>query len=134
MRQIFTSPRLENVEAVEQLLNEAGVETRVTERRSWARATKRDFSYADRSGSQKWPAVWVVKADDYARARQLLRDQGVAVETTRPDVAGPSYLPGPGAPAPADPVQRRINRVRVALLVAALVGATIVTLKLSGVL
>jgi len=132
MRQIFSSPRLENVEAVEQLLEQAGIETRVTERRSWNRATKRDFSYADRSGSQKWPAVWIVKADDYGRARDLLREQGVALETTRPD--GPSYLPTATAAPAGDPVQRRVNRLRIALLVAALVGAAIVMVKLSGIL
>ena len=31
MRQLFTSPRLENVEAVAKLLNEAGIETWISE-------------------------------------------------------------------------------------------------------
>ena len=35
MRQVFSSPRLENVERVSQLLEEAGIETRITHGRSY---------------------------------------------------------------------------------------------------
>jgi hypothetical protein len=131
MRQFFTSPRLENVERVEQMFEEAGIQTRVTDRATWNRATKRDFSYTDRRSTTRWPAVWVVKADDYSRARQMLREIGL-MDSTR-DVA-PSYVPDE-APPPlaADPRARAVNRTRLLLLVAVVVGALVMSLRLFGV-
>jgi hypothetical protein len=95
MRQLFTSQRLENVEAVAKLLNEAGIETWVSEARSYKGNRRRTFSYKehDRGGSQ--PGVWIVKADDVTRARSLLIEAGL-LESTKPD----SYLP---APPPSHP-------------------------------
>jgi hypothetical protein len=131
MRQFFTSPRLENVERVEQMLQEAGIETRVTDRPTWNRATKRDFSYTDRRTTTKWPAVWVVKADDYSRARAMLRELGL-MESTR-DV--PTFVPGesPGAAVASDPRDRAVGRTRLLLLVAVVIGALVMSLKLFGV-
>jgi hypothetical protein len=83
MRQIFTSHRLENVQAVSELLIEAGIPTRLTHARSWNRATKRDFSYANHKDNQTWPAVWVVNTNDFSRARQILREQGIELPTTK---------------------------------------------------
>jgi hypothetical protein len=45
MRQVFTSPRLENVEGVAQLLREAGVEIKVSDARSYKKVSRREFSY-----------------------------------------------------------------------------------------
>jgi len=129
MRQFFTSPRLENVERVEQMLEEAGIQTRVTDRPTWNRATKRDFSYTDRRSTTKWPAVWVIKADDYGRARQMLRELGL-MESTRD---APVFLPTAASPgAEVDPRVRAIGRTRLLLLAATVIGATIVILKLLG--
>ena len=127
MRRFFTSPRLENVERVEQMLEEAGIQTRVTDRATWNRATKRDFSYTDRRSSTKWAAVWVVKADDYGRARQMLRELGL-MESTRD---APAYAPNLAVPA-ADPRARAVGRTRLLLLAATVIGAAIVILKLIG--
>ena len=78
MRQIYTSPRVENVERIVALLGEAGIETRVTNHRSWAGRDYRRSSYSARTDSSEWPQVWVVKAEDQPRARALLREAGIA--------------------------------------------------------
>jgi hypothetical protein len=124
MRRIFTSPRLENVEAINQILVDAGISTRLMNARSWNRATKRDFSYAEagRQANYQWPELWVVEADDYARARQVLRDAGVEIETTRAFGTKPSYLPD-AAPRATEPVRKPYpwgQRIRLALIVIAL--------------
>ncbi|MBB5209022.1 pathogenicity-like protein [Chiayiivirga flava] len=122
MRQVFTSARLENVEGVARLLNEAGIETWVSEGRSYKGPRRRTFSY--REGSEKaTPAgVWVVKADDVTRARILLRDAGL-LDSTRTD----SYLPhAPGRPA--SPPRRGARRTRI-LALAAIGVAVVVTVN-----
>ena len=78
MRQIYTSPRVENVERIVALLGEQGIETRVTNHRSWAGRDYKRASYSARSDSSEWPQVWVVKAEDQPKARALLREAGVA--------------------------------------------------------
>ena len=85
MRQIFSSPRLENVEGVVQVLNEAGIQVRVTNGRSYEGARRRRFSYADDQSPQ--PTVWVVNSADQVPAREILRNAGL-LDTTRP---GDSY-------------------------------------------
>jgi hypothetical protein len=131
MRQIFTSPRLENVEAVDKLLSEAGIDTRLTDARTWNRATKRDFSYADRhGGGYTWPACWVLKAEDYSRARQVLRDAGVALPNTR-TVEAPSYARA--APvAPGTPRLSTAARVRYGLLAILLAVSAVYALRAIG--
>lgn len=78
MRQIYTSPRVENVERIVALLGEQGIETRVTNHRSWAGRDYKRASYSSRSDSSEWPQVWVVKAEDQPKARALLREAGVS--------------------------------------------------------
>jgi len=77
MRQIYTSARVENVERVVALLNEAGIETSVTNRRAYAGHDYKGPSYSARADPSTWPQVWVVKAEDQPRARALLREIGV---------------------------------------------------------
>lgn len=90
MRQVFTSVRLENVETVAKLLSEAGIETRISQGRTWKGSSRREFSYTakDHDASQQ-PALWVIKPDDFKRAREMLHDGGL-LETTR----DASFLPG----------------------------------------
>jgi hypothetical protein len=78
MRQIYTSPRVENVERIVALLGESGIETRVTNHRSWAGRDYKRSSYSARTDSSEWPQVWVVKAEDQPKARALLREAGIA--------------------------------------------------------
>lgn len=77
MRQVFTSPRIENVEAVAQLLREGGVEVRVSNGRGWRGKIRGNFSYRDQPNAAAQPEVWVLRSEDYPRARQLLRDAGL---------------------------------------------------------
>ena len=49
MRQVFTSVRLENVENVERLLNDAGITTKITGGRTWKGRSRREFSYSDKN-------------------------------------------------------------------------------------
>lgn len=128
MRQIFTSHRLENVEGVQQLLAEAGIETKITQGRSWKGSSRRSFSYSDRKHDpSQQPAVWVIRPDDYKRAREILHEAGL-LESSRE--REPSYLPENlrfAEKAPPDPA-RRIARIRMLLLaaVAAVVGLLVI--------
>jgi hypothetical protein len=79
MRQIFTSQRLENVEGVAKMLNEAGIETYVSDARSYKGNRRGTFSYQQSGRGQSQPGVWIVKAEDVTRARQLLVDAGLIV-------------------------------------------------------
>ncbi|MHB1618087.1 MAG: putative signal transducing protein [Metallibacterium sp.] len=76
MRQIYTSPRLENIERMVALLNEHGIETRVTDRPVYQRASYNRPSFRD-NDLQSWPKVWVSDANDLPRARELLRGMGI---------------------------------------------------------
>jgi hypothetical protein len=77
MRQIYTSPRVENVQRVVAMLGEAGIATSVTNRRTWAGHDYKRHSYSARQDSGEWPQVWVVNAEDQPRARALLREAGI---------------------------------------------------------
>ena len=81
MRQIYTSPRVENVERVVAMLGEAGIATSVTNRRTWAWHDFKRHSYSARQDSAEWPQVWVVNAEDQPRARALLREAGIEPAT-----------------------------------------------------
>ena len=77
MRQVFSSPRIENVEAVARMLEEQGIEIRVSNGRSYRGAIRGNFSYRDGNDSGPRPTVWVLRADQQPHARQLLRDAGL---------------------------------------------------------
>jgi len=81
MRQIYSSPRTENVDRVVALLGEAGIQTSVTNRSSYGGHAFRRPSYASPSARDSWPQVWVVKAEDQPRARALLREAGIEPAT-----------------------------------------------------
>lgn len=119
MRQVFSSPRLENVERLGQILDDAGIRTKISNHPMWRRATKRDFSYTDRAAGA-WPALWVLDAEDFGRARDILRDCGL-LESTRPGES--SYLPPPMPGEPATP-QAGASRARwiLFLVIAAIAG------------
>lgn len=89
MRQVFTSARLENVEAVAKMLEDDGIEVRVTNGRSYKGKMRRNFSYRDGGNEGPQPAVWIVRSEDQPRAREILREHGL-IGSTR--AAGDSYL------------------------------------------
>jgi hypothetical protein len=134
MRQIYSSPRLENVEGVAQLLRDAGIEIKVSDDRSYRKVSRREFSYvpSQQERNSTPPAVWVINSDDYKRARELLAEGGLLDEAK----TSASYLPeNMRLPArPAAPPESRIGRVRMALLfvVGALVLWTILRITVLG--
>ncbi len=76
MRQVFASPRLENVERVAELLRTEGIEVRILNGRSYKGARRTTFSYREGAAGPK-PSVWVIRSDDQTRARAVLRDAGL---------------------------------------------------------
>ncbi len=120
MRKVFSSIRLENAEGVAALLNEHGIETRITNGRSYKGSRRRTFSYRE-SAQRDLPeaAVWIVRPDDQPQARTLLREAGL-MDSTRDN----SYLPEP-AQATRKPrsTMQKVARVRIILLVAIVILA-----------
>ncbi|MBP8081277.1 MAG: pathogenicity-like protein [Arenimonas sp.] len=114
MRQVFTSPRLENVEGVAKLLTDAGIQIKVSDDRGYKQVSRREFSYVQKArdgGNQ--PAIWVIKSDDYKRARELLHDAGLA-----DSAQAASYVPEAmqfKQSAKPDP-QQRLMRIKLTLL------------------
>jgi hypothetical protein len=123
MRQIFNSPRLENVESVAKLLNDAGIETYVSERRSYKGNRRRTFSYKEDSGDN--PGVWIINADDLTRARELMRDAGL-LETTKP---GTFLRDLPESPYRNRDPSRTAKRLRLVLLGGVVLAATVSVLR-----
>lgn len=111
MRQIFSSPRVENVERIVALLGEAGIETRVTNRRAYAGHDYKGPSYLGKSDSSTWPTVWIVKAEDQPRARAILRDIGIAPATRFAEELAQSRKP-----KPSNPHMALASKIRIVLI------------------
>ncbi|MCK7593849.1 hypothetical protein [Pseudomarimonas salicorniae] len=113
MRQIYASPRLENVERVAQLLGESGVETWISNGRSYKGRNRRNFSFRDHA--QEPSAVWLVQPKDLSRATAILREAGL-LTTTRDR----NFVPSAGRLNHPDQRSRPAStavRVRLVLLV-----------------
>ena len=116
MRQVFSSPRMENVERVAQLLREAGIETRITHGRSYKGGLHGEFSYRDHTRTDPVPAVWVVLSEDQPAAREMLRAAGL-LDSTRGETG--YTLPAFRTELPVstgDPARKRSFRLKVGLL------------------
>ncbi|HSD16503.1 MAG TPA: hypothetical protein VLC71_04470 [Thermomonas sp.] len=122
MRQVFTSPRLENVEEVAAMLRAEGIEVRISNDRSYRGNRRSHFSYReDEEAPAPKPAVWIINADEQPRARQLLRDAGL-LDSSRDGTS--SYLPLSAlkdATPQADAKSKRKLRIRLGLLLVILV-------------
>ncbi len=81
MRQVFTSQRLETVEGVARLLEDAGIPVHVSHARSYRSRRSGQFSFSDPSPAKSHPAVWVRVPEDQPRARELLRQAGLMTTT-----------------------------------------------------
>ncbi len=126
MRQVFSSPRIENVEAVARMLEEAGIEVRVNNGRSYRGAIRGNFSYREEGGGGPRPSVWVIRSDQQPEARRMLREAGLLQSPVR----GDSFLPGGTASstqAAAQPA-RGAGRFRYGLLLAVAVTAALALL------
>lgn len=125
MRQVFTSLRVETVEGVAKLLEEAGIEVYLANGRSYHSKRGGQFSYAEPMKLKQQPSVWVKRAEDQPRAREILRAAGL-LATTRPTQGEPLVFAGNDAVD--EPRKRPLAwRIRIALLIAVAV-AVLVTL------
>lgn len=125
MRQIFSSSRLENVEGVAELLNRNGIQTRITNGRSYKGNRRSRVSYIEgKRGSGPKPTVWIVFPDDQPRARELLREAGLLETTRTPYVSGQA----PWSSRTATP-EGTASRARVWLLIAVVLLGGLTTLR-----
>ncbi|GGK11808.1 DUF2007 domain-containing protein [Luteimonas terricola] len=125
MRQLFSSARIENVEAVARLLEEAGIEVRITNGRSYRGAIRGNFSYREGASSAPRPAVWVIRSDQQPEARLMLREAGLLQQTTQRNdnfLPPPASLVGGGSPLAA----RGGGRFRYGLLLGVAVMVALV--------
>lgn len=130
MRQIYTSPRQQNVERVVALMAEHGIATSVTNRRAYARPSYSRFSYSRTNDSEEWPKVWITHAADQTRARQLLREIGIEPATRYVDA-----LAAERNPALPDPQRHRraASRVRMAVIGAVAAAFLLLVLRMLAV-
>lgn len=118
MRQLYTSPRQENIDRVVALMTGQGIETQVLNRSNWKRPTYQRFSYTRRDNRpdndrENWAQVWVCHADDYTRARALLRELGIEPVTRHAE-----ELAAARNPSPASRRAHTVARVRRIVLLA----------------
>lgn len=122
MREIFSSPRLENVEQVAALLRDAGIEVRIHNARSYKGNRRGNFSYTEAPSAQTRPSVWVIRSEDQTKARQLMRDAGLLQSPRMPVGSFLADTPHAGGGDPK--VRKPASRFKVLLLVAiAVLGA-----------
>ena len=114
MRQIFSSQRVETVEGVAELLRSHDIEVRVTDGRTYHTKRRGQFSYLDQSKNIRHPTVWVVRADDQPRAREILRDARLLDTTRRDHPTAEFAFRETGAPSTG---RGWAWRIRIALLV-----------------
>ena len=127
MRQVFTSLRVETVEGVAKLLEDAGIEVYLANGRSYHSKRGGQFSYAEPMKLKQQPSVWVKRAEDQPRAREILRAAGL-LATTRPTQGEPLVFAG--ADALDEPKKRPLAwRIRIALLIAIAIAALVTVLR-----
>lgn len=125
MRQVYASARLENVEAVAKLLNEAGIDTWISGGRSYKGKRRSQFSF--REDAQADSAVWIVKSEDISRATAMMREAGL-LQSTRDS----AFVPSAGrldSPAKAS-TPRVASRLRLVLLAIVAVLALLSTARM----
>lgn len=127
MRQVFTSLRIETVEGVVRLLEDAGIEVYLANGRSYHSKRGGQFSYAEPMKLKQQPSVWVRRAEDQPRAREILREAGL-LATTRPTQNEPWVFAGEAAPE--EKSKRPLAwRIRIALLIAIAIAALVTILR-----
>jgi ferric-dicitrate binding protein FerR (iron transport regulator) len=125
MRQIYTSPRNESIDRVVALMAEHGIEATVANRSNYNRPTWQRFSYSQRNDDRSsWAQVWITHADDYTKARELLRDIGI-----EPVIRHGEELAAARNPTPATRRQHTVARVRRIVLLLVLAAFAMVVLR-----
>ena len=118
MRQVFTSRRLENAEGVAKLLEEAGIEVRILNGRSYKGTHRHAFSYRDNVRKKEpQPEVWVVRTDQLPQARKLLHEAGLLDRSGGVEAAPLTFNSRNAAPLPGKSPSQRANRLRIVLLI-----------------
>lgn len=118
MRQVFTSRRLENAEGVAKLLEDAGIEVRIMNGRSYKGTHRHAFSYRENARSKEpQPEVWVVRTDQLPQARKLLHEAGLLDRSNSPENVPLTFNSRNAAPVPGKSSGQRANRLRIVLLV-----------------
>lgn len=123
MRKVFSSQRLENVEAVAELLKAEGIAVRITNGRSYRSSRRSTFSYDSRRMPEELPSVWIVYSEDQPRGRQLLRELGLMESTREP---GAGYLPTGRHREAATPAGLGGRRLKLGLLLAIAGGIALI--------
>ncbi len=125
MRQIYTSQRQENIDRVVALMSENAIETVVTNRSNWNRPSYQRFSYSGGAGDrERWPQVWISRADDYTRARELLLGLGI-----EPAIRHADELAAVRNPSPVVKRRNTEARVRRIVLIAVVAAFAMVVLR-----
>ena len=124
MRQIYTSPRMENVERVVALMAEQGIQTTIGNRRAYQGADWKKFSYTAKADRDSWPQVSVVRSEDQTRARQILRDAGLEPAIRFADELAAARGAGDST------TQRRLS-MRIKLVMLALIGGVAALIALN---
>jgi hypothetical protein len=114
MRQIYTSPRMENIERVVALMAQNGIQTTIGNRRAYQRDEWKRFSYTAKGDRDSWPQISVVRSEDQTKARQVLRDAGLEPATRFADELAASRTAG-------DTSAHKRTSMRIKLVVLALI-------------
>lgn len=110
------------------MLEEADIEVRISNGRSYRGAIRGNFSYRDDGARGPRPAVWVIRSDQQPEARRILREAGLLQAAP---ARGESFLPPPASLAGGDrsPMSARGGgRFRYGMLLAVGVMAALVML------
>jgi hypothetical protein len=124
MRDIYTSPRQENIQRVVALMAEQGIQTTVNNRRTYQGADWKKFSYTARGDRDSWPQVQVVRSEDQTRARQILRNAGLEPATRFADELAAARSAG-------DTSTHKRASMRIKLVVLALIVGVAMLIALS---
>ena len=131
MRQVFTSLRVETVEGVAKLLEDAGIEVYLANGRSYHSKRGGQFSYAEPMKLKQQPSVWVKRAEDQPRAREILRAASL-LATTRPTQGEPMVFAA-AETTDESPKRSLAWRIRIALLIAVAVAVLVTLTRHRGV-
>ena len=125
MRQIYTSPRPENIDRVVALMAEHCIEATVANRSNYNRQSWQRFSYTQRQDNRdSWAQVWITRADDYTRARELLRQIGI-----EPVIRHADELAAARNPTPEMRREHTVARVRRIVMLVVLAACAMVMLR-----
>ncbi len=125
MRQIYTSQRQENIDRVVALMREHAIETVVSNRSNWNRPSYQRFSYTGNNDNREaWPQVWISRADDYTRARELLLSIGI-----EPMIRHADELAAERNPTPMQRRRSTVVRMRRIVIIAVVAACAMLVLR-----